>query len=252
MILIAAALALAAPTAGPPIPYPKADLNACSGGSDVADLTCRALHAEQAGNFAESATEFEGLAARIGESDAAARDRAWSAAGNMWIAANRPDKAMAALDRALAGKTQSGQQLGMTQLDRARAAEMKGDLKTARAMINQATITISGDPYLYYFSAVVAQREGDYPRARSAINRAVSLAPTSSEVLLEAGNIASGSGDKDGARDYWTKAVTAGPQSAAGKTAQLLLRQLDVPLTVTNQVSAQPDGDGEGQDKPQD
>lgn len=254
MILIAAAIAVAAPNAGPvkPIPYPRVDLSACSGANDVGALTCRAMSAEKSGNFIESATEFEELATRIGDGDAAARDRAWSAAGNMWIAASRTDKAIAAIDKALAGQTLTGSQLGLTQLDRARAAEAKGDLKTARTMIDQATVTISGDPFLYYFSAVVAQREGDLPRARSAINRAVSLAPASSEVLLEAGNIAHGAGDDIGARDFWSRATAAGPQSAAGMAAQEQMRQLDIPLTVTNQVATRPNGDGEGEDKPQD
>lgn len=254
MILIAAALAAAAPDAAPtkPIPYPRADLGACSGKDDAQALTCRALNAESIGDYAASAAEFEQLATHIGDSDAAARDRAWSAAGNMWIAANRSTEAANALDKALAGKTLAGQQLGMTQLDRARAAEAKGDVKGARTLLREAMATVPADPFLYYFAAVLARRDNDLPGARSSINRALSMAPNSSEVLLEAGAIASQAGDTTAARDYWNKAVAAGPASAAGQAAQANLGQLDVPLTVTNKVAARPNGDGDGpEDKPQ-
>lgn len=252
MILIAAALAAAAPDAPPAtspvksIPYPRADLAACSGKDDVQALTCRALNAESTGDYAGSATEFEQLAGRMGDNDAAARDRAWSAAGNMWIAANRPIEAANALDKALAGKTLTGQQLGMTQLDRARAAEAKGDVKGARTLLREAMATVPGDPFLYYFAASLARRDNDLPGARSSINRALAMAPESSEVLLEAGVIANQAGETAAAREYWTKAVAAGPTSAAGQAAKANLGQIDVPFTVTNQVAARPYGDGDG------
>lgn len=251
MIFLAAALAAAAPTAEAatptkPIAYPRADLAACTGKNDSEALTCRALSAESVGDYAGSAAEFENLAARVGSDDPVARDRAWSAAGNMWIAANRPNEAADALDKALAGKTLTGQQLGMTQLDRARAAEAKGDIKAARSFARDAMANVPGDPFLYYFAAVLAKRDNDLPGARSSINRAISMAPGSSEVLLEAGNIASLSGDSAGARAFWNRAISAGPSSAAGRNAQTNIDQLDVPLTVTNAVAARPDGDGEG------
>ena len=108
--------------------------------------------------------------------------------------------------------------------------------------------TVPGDPFLYYFAAVLARRDQDLPGARSSINRALSLAPDSSEVLLEAGAIANDAGDTASARDFWAKAVAAGPASSAGQTARANLDQIDVPFTVTNKVAARPNGDGDGPD----
>ena len=206
---------------------------------------CRAIEAGKAGRFADSAAAFE-QAADLAQSGDPARDRALAAAGNMWIAAGQPGKAAAALDRALAGGGLKADQHGLALLDRARAAEAQGDLKTARAKINEAAKTISEDPYLWYFSAAISLREDDVAAAKSSINRALAMAPDSADVLFEAGHIAQASGEDAQARDYWNRAIAADPNGPAGKAARQALAMTDAPLTVTNQVTTRPDGDGEG------
>lgn len=211
---------------------------------------CRALEASRAGRFADAAAAFE-QAADLAQSEEPARDRALAAAGNMWIAAGQPGKAAAALDKALAGGGLKAEQHGLALLDRARAAEAQGDLKTARAKINEAAKTISEDPYLWYLSAAVALREEDIPAAKSAINRALAMVPDSAEVLFEAGHIAKAGGEDALARDYWTRAIAAEPHGPTGKAAREALAMTDAPLTVTNQVATRPDGDGEGGTTPE-
>jgi tetratricopeptide (TPR) repeat protein len=164
----------------------------------------------------------------------------------MWIAAGQPGKAAAALDRALAGTGLQAEQHGLALLDRARAAEAQGDLKTARAKIDEAAKTIGDDPYLWYFSAAVSLREENLPAAKSAINRALAMAPDSADVLFEAGHIAKAGGEDAQARDYWTRAVASDPNGPTGKAAREALAMTDAPLTVTNQVASKPNGDGEG------
>ena len=206
---------------------------------------CRAIQASEAGTFAEAAAAFE-QAADLAPSGDPARDRALAAAGNMWIAAGQPGKAAVALDRALAGGGLKADQHGLALLDRARAAEAQGDLKTARAKINEAAKTISEDPYLWFFSAAVSLREEDIPAAKSSINRALAMVPDSAEVLFEAGHIAKAGGEDALAREYWTRAIAADPKGTTGKAAREALAMTDAPLTVTNQVATRPDGDGEG------
>jgi tetratricopeptide (TPR) repeat protein len=169
----------------------------------------------------------------------------------MWIAAGQAGKAATALDKALAGNGLKAEQHGLALLDRARAAEAQGDVKTARAKVSEAAATISGDPYLWYFSAALAVREEDIPAAKSSINRALAMVPDSAEVLFEAGHIAKAAGEDAQARDYWTKAAAADPKGAAGNAAREALAMTDAPLTVTGKVATRPDGDGEGQDKPE-
>ena len=129
-----------------------------------------------------------------------------AAAGNMWIAAGQPGKAALALDRALAGTGLLADQRGLALLDRARAAEAQGDLKTARAKLTEAAKTINEDPFLWYFSAALAIRENDVPAAKVAINRALTMIPNDPSVLFEAGHVYQAAGEDAKARDYWTKA----------------------------------------------
>lgn len=207
--------------------------------------SCRAIEASKAGKFAEAAAAFES-AADLSAADDPARDRALAAAGNMWIAAGQPGKAALALDKALAGKGLQAEQHGLALLDRARAAESQGDLKTARAKVTEAAKTISEDPYLWFFSAALAIREEDIATAKSSINRALAMVPDSPEVLFEAGHVFQAAGEEAKARDYWTKAAAADPNGPSGKAARQALAMSDAPLTVTNQVATRPEGDGEG------
>jgi tetratricopeptide (TPR) repeat protein len=240
IFLIAAALAAATPAA-----------SACPSVLTAQAQSCRALEASKAGKFAEAAAAFES-AADLTPADDPAHDRALVAAGNMWIAAGQPGKASLALDKALAGKGLLAEQHGLALVDRARAAEAQGDLKTARAKLTEAARTISEDPYLWYFSAALAIREEDIPTAKSSINRALAMVPDSPEVMFEAGHVFKAAGEDAKAREYWSRAVAADPSGATGKAAREALAMTDAPLTITNQVATRPDGDGEGSDKPQD
>ena len=233
-ILIAAALATAAPDTAP-----------CPADATSPAILCRAVAAEQSGKFADAATGFESAAGLARPGDPAA-DRMLAAAGNMWIAAGQPGKAALALDRALTGSGLLADQRGLALLDRARAAEAQGDLKTARAKLNLAIPSISEDPFLWYFSAALAIRENDPASAKVAINRALTMIPNDPSVLFEAGHVYQFAGEDSKARDYWTRAIAADPKGPSGQAARRALGMLDVPLTVTNQVAARPDGDGEG------
>jgi tetratricopeptide (TPR) repeat protein len=238
-MILSLALALAA---SEPAPSPA---SSCPSTLTAEAQTCRALEASKAGRFAEAAAAFDS-AADLSPAGDPSRDRAFAAAGKMWIAAGQPGKAALSLDKALAGTGLQAEQHGLALLDRARAAEALGDLKTARAKVTEAAKTIGEDPYLWFFSAALAIREEDVPTAKSSINRALAMAPSSPEVLFEAGHVAEAAGEDAQARDYWTRAVAADPKGPAGKAAREALAMTDAPLTVTNQVATRPDGDGEG------
>jgi len=186
-------------------------------------------HEEAAVQFEKAAQLLLATASTVGSPQA---DRALAAAGNMWIAAGQPGKAALALDKALAGSGLQAEQRGEALLDRARAAEAQNDLKTARARVSEAVQTVSGDPFLWYFSAALAVREGDAALAKSAINRALSLAPADPTILFEAGHVAHFAGDEPGARDYWTRSLAADPKGPSGRAAREALAMLGAPLAV--------------------
>ena len=196
----------------------------CAGGAPGA--VCRALEAQAAGRHSAAATEFEAIAAAAAGAD---RDRAYAAAGNMWIAAGEPGKAALALDRALWGTGLRAEQRGEALLDRARSAEAQNDLKTARAKADEAAAYVAEDPFLWYFSAALAIREGNATRAKEAIGRALTLAPNEALVLFEAGHVYHFAGDDAQARTYWTRAAALEPNSPTGKAAKEALALLDQP-----------------------
>ena len=243
--VLAAALA-AAPAA--PAPAPRLGVSPevfkCELDKGAESSICRALAAQKAARPADAAAEFEGAAASL-KPDDPRTSRLLAAAGNMWIAAGQSGKAALAIDRALAGKGLVAEQRGEALLDRARAAEAQGDLKTARAKLKLAAESIAADSFYWYFSAALAVREEDVPTAKLAIGRALTLAPTDPTILFEAGHVASLAGEDAKARDYWTRAAAADPNGVSGKAAKHALGLLPVPLTITGQVSTTPvEGDG--------
>lgn len=215
ILTIAAALAAAPPAACPDVVTAEA-------------FVCRAIRSTAEGKPQAAAEAFEQAALAIDASNPEL-SRLWAAAGNMWIAAGQPGKAALALDRAIAGTGLRAEQRGEALLDRARAAEAQNDLKTARAKVNEAATTISGDPFLWYFSAALAIREGDGAAARASIGRALAIEPNDPLILFEAGHVAQFTGDPAAARDYWTRASAADPGGAAGKAAREALAMLSHP-----------------------
>jgi len=181
-------------------------------------LVCRALEAQKSGDNEAAAQAFEEAAKASSDKDPKTA-RMYAAAGNLWIAADRPGKAALDFDRALALPGLEAEQRGEALLDRARAAEAQGDYKTARAKADEAAATISDDPFYWYFSAALAIREGDHSRATASIGKALTLAPSDPAVLLEAGYVADFNGDEDSARGYWRRAAEADPNGPAGKAA---------------------------------
>ena len=213
-------LVLAAATAAPSV-------NTCPDVVTPDALVCRALEAQRGGNNEAAAQGFEEAAKASNEKDPKTA-RMFAAAGNLWIAANQPGKAALDLDRALALPGLEAEQRGEALLDRARAAEAQNDLKTARAKLNEASATVSDDPFYWYFSAALAIREGDAGTATAAIGKALTLAPSDPTILFEAGHVADFTGDEAAARAYWSRAAASDPNGPVGKAAAKAVEMLGV------------------------
>ena len=213
-MILALAVAAAAASPCPNVVTPEA-------------LVCRALEAQKGGDNEAAAQAFEEAAKASSDKDPRTA-RMYAAAGNLWIAANQAGKAALDLDRALALPGLEAEQRGEALLDRARAAEAQGDLKTARAKANEAAATISDDPFYWYFSAALAIREGDGAAAKAAIGKALALAPSDPVILFEAGHVADVNGDDDAARGYWMRSAGSDPNGPVGKAAAKAVEMLGV------------------------
>ena len=225
ILFIAAAVAAAAPAPA-----------ACPDVVTSEAFVCRALVASKAGQSDMAAQAFEQAAEAQTENEAE-KARLWAAAGNMWIAANLAGKAAVALDKALASPQLQAEQRGEALLDRARAAEAQNDLKTARAKVNEAAVTISEDPFLWYFSAALAIREGDGATAKAAIGKALTLAPSDPVILFEAGHVADFTGDQAQARSYWARAAAGDRDGPVGKAAAKAIEMLGVTPSVKSETN---------------
>jgi tetratricopeptide (TPR) repeat protein len=226
MLFLFAAAALTAAQPGP-----------CPDVVTAEAFICRAVRATADSNPQVAAENFEQAAKALDPSDPQLA-RLWAAAGNMWIAAGQPGKAALALDKALTGTGLQAEQRGEALLDRARAAEAQDDLKTARSKVNEAALTISDDPFLWFFSAALAIRENDQATAKSSIGRALTLAPSDPTILFEAGHVAHFAGDEAAARDYWTRSAAADPKGETGKAAREALALLSAPKPVQGDPNA--------------
>lgn len=205
--------------------------SACANVVTPEALVCRALAAQKAGDDRAAAQGFDEAAKASSEKDPKTA-RMYAAAGNLWIAANEPGRAASDLDKALVLSGLEGAQRGEALLDRARAAEAQGDLATARAKLNEASATISGDPFYWYFSASLAMRERDALTAKASIGKALDLAPNDPAILFEAGHVADFTGDDDSARKYWTRAAASDPNGPVGKAAAKAVEMLGVTPTL--------------------
>ena len=174
------------------------------------------------------------LTADTAEAQAAARKSRvlWGIGGNLRLKAG--DAAAAAKDfhQGLAIPGGTALERGELLLDRARAAQVIGDLATADARSAEAARLVPGDPFLWYFRATLAVAAGDVPRAKIAIARALALAPTDPTILFESGHVASLAGDDSAARAAWAKALAADPTGPTGHRARDALGLAGVPLTV--------------------
>jgi tetratricopeptide (TPR) repeat protein len=231
ILLLSAALAASVPA--PPAAAPAA---ACRDVVTPEALVCRALQAQSNGDLPSAAQSFEEAAKATPDKDVR-KPRMWAAAGNLWIEANQPGKAAFALDQALAMPELQAEQRGEALLDRARAAEAQGDLKTARSRLNEAAATIPEDPFYWYFSAALAIRESDPATAKAAIGKALTLAPSDPTILFEAGHVADLTGDQAQARSYWTRAAANDPTGAVGKAAAKAIEMLGVTPSVKSEAA---------------
>ena len=187
---------------------------------------CLGLNFANRGDWAGAAAAFEG-AARLAQSDDPRIATYWAQAGNAWLAAGQPAKAVPALERALAAKDLAGFDRGQAELDHGRALALTGDRAGARGAIDRALPLVDEDPLVWLLSATLARQTGDLARARTDIAQAVGRAADDPAVQLEAGNIAARSGDEAGAKAAWQQVVKLRPDSPQGKAAAAALAQFD-------------------------
>jgi tetratricopeptide (TPR) repeat protein len=147
-------------------------------------------------------------------------------AGNAWIAAGEPIRAVQELDAALSAPHLSDELRGEVHLDRARALVALGNADGARTDLDEGLRLVPSDPFAWYLSAALARRQGDGPRARADIRRALEMATDNADITLLAGTIAGEAGDMTEAERLYRRVAEGAPQSEAGRAARASLETL--------------------------
>jgi tetratricopeptide (TPR) repeat protein len=169
---------------------------------------------------------FEQAASEVPSAQAALRSDLFVQAGNAWIAAAQPTKALLAFDQALAASTLADELRGEIHLDRARALVGLNDLAGARRDLDRALQLVPADPFAWYLSAALARREGNLNRGRADIARAQAIVPGNPDFVLLAGTLAGLAGNLEEAERLYRRVVELAPESAAGRAASASLATL--------------------------
>lgn len=186
--------------------------------------------------WAAAATVYEQAAQDAEAANLPARAGFRLQAGNAWLAAGEAQRALQALDAALATPGIAQDLRGGALLDRARAQAALGHAAPARADIDQALQLVPADPLAWYLSAALARREANAARAATDIARAQTLGPDNPDILLLAGTIAGQAGNMEEAERLYRRVAALAPDSDSGRAAQASLatmREVEVPAPAT-------------------
>lgn len=144
-------------------------------------------------------------------------------AGNAWLIADQPEKAMRALDRALALRPDDVDLL----IDRAVALTSLKRYWDALGDLNRALVLAPRRPEALVFRAGAHREVDALDLAEADINRALLLSPGDPGALLELGLILNRRADPEGAKAAWRELLETSPDSANAKVARRYLLKLD-------------------------
>jgi tetratricopeptide (TPR) repeat protein len=198
-----------------------ADAWVATGGGDGAEH-CLGLADIALGDPENGAALLDKLA-RNSKAPASARASVFGQAGQAWMMAGQPDRALAADTLALSMTPDDADLL----IDRSIA---EGTLEQYSEAADDLTRALDLDPKradALVLRAAAWRHLNKLDMAQDDIDRAFALDPEDPDALLERGILRQRHGDRAGARHDWERAVQLSPDSATGDLAQQNLALLD-------------------------
>ena len=185
---------------------------------------CAAIAYLGLGLYSEAAQRLETLAERSTAQGGALRGEMFAQAGQAWLIAGKPDKALTVQTRALELRPNDVEVL----IDRSITLATAGQLWDAVDDLNRALEVAPDRADALVFRASAYRSLDSLDLAEADIARANRLWPDSPEVLLERGSIRKHRGNAAGARADWLQVLTLAPNSPAGEQARRDLQSLDL------------------------
>jgi tetratricopeptide (TPR) repeat protein len=155
----------------------------------VGGYRCAAMALAAQNRHGEAARRFETLAMTLNPDRAALQAELLSQAGNAWLAAREPARAVSALTRAVAAMRGDREQLPDLLIDRARAYAMEGDWRRCEEDLS-ASLDLRGDSALALrLRATARMNQNAFDLAETDALAAARLDPENVENYLVLGHV---------------------------------------------------------------
>jgi tetratricopeptide (TPR) repeat protein len=166
--------------------------------------------------FAEAGTKLDALGGSSVTGDADMRTAILDQAGNAWLLAGQPDRAIASFGVALAIDPLDADLLA----DRARAQAFKKNWAKAESDLTAALMVNPDRADLYVLRGSARHGMGRRADARADFEQALRLQPNNADALVERGTAKLEDGDVAGARADWQRVLSTAPGTAAAESAR--------------------------------
>jgi tetratricopeptide (TPR) repeat protein len=186
-----------------------------SGGGTAAGH-CMAVALVGLRRYPEAALKLDALGQSEPATDGSMRIPLLDQAGNAWLLAGQPNKAIASFTAALAVDPLDADLLA----DRARAHAFNKNWAKAESDLSAALMVSPDRADLYVLRGSARHGMGRKADARADYDRALKLQPNDADALVERGTARLEGGDVAGARADWQKAMTIAPGTAAAESAR--------------------------------
>ena len=193
------------------------------GGGDAA-RHCKALALIRTGEVEDGALELERVAEAMPQERALLAAELFGQAGQAWIKAGKPQRALYAQNQGLKLNPKSVELL----IDRAMNYGTSGMYAEALGDLNAAVDLAPKDADIYAMRAAAYRQVGKAGPAADNVEQALKLSPSHPSALLERGYLRRAKGDVAGARTDWLTVIQVLPGTDIANEAQKNIEKLDI------------------------
>jgi tetratricopeptide (TPR) repeat protein len=193
------------------------------GGGDAA-RHCKALALIRTGEVEDGALELERVAEAMPQAKAALAAELFAQAGQAWIKAGNPQRALYAQNQGLKLNPSDVELL----VDRALTFGVSGMYFEALDDLNAAVDLAPDNPDVYAMRAAAYRQLESPDLAEENVAQALKLSPSHPAALLERGYLRRDKGDLAGARTDWLTVIQVLPGTDIAGEAQRNIEKLDI------------------------